>query len=227
LTNFDFLKSDAKFSSFADTAIAAELIFHIDIASSVVNCCRAMEFTVKWMYTVDDGLKMPYQDQLGTLISTDEFKDIVGKDIYKRLVILRQLGNIANHTPNKITRDQTRLALKNLYAFMDFIVYCYGNNYIQTSFDEALLNNQINEKEIPKQSEDSEEIFEKLKTENQALKEELTKLRNLKTKTYVSSSLDMTEAETRRVYIDVMLNAAGWEKNKNWFGLPPVSRTAS
>ena len=50
MTNFDFLKSDAKFSSFAETAISAELIFPIDAAASVVNCRRAMEFAVKWMY---------------------------------------------------------------------------------------------------------------------------------------------------------------------------------
>jgi type I restriction enzyme R subunit len=224
LTNFDFLKSDTKFSPFADTAIAAELIYHIDTASSVVNCRRAMEFAVKWMYTVDGDLKMPYQDQLVTLINTDEFKDIVGNDICKRLDILRQLGNIANHTPQKLTRDQSRLALKNLHIFLDFIVYCYGDNYIQTSFNESLLDNQVKEKEIPKPSGDFEKIFEKLKTENQVLKEQLTKLRNLKVKTYVSSSLDMTEAETRKLYIDVMLNAAGWEKDKNWFEEFPIEK---
>ena len=224
MTNFDFLKDDKKFSPFADTAIAAELIYPIDTASSVVNCRRAMEFAVKWMYTVDNGLKMPYQDQLITLINTDDFKDIVGKDIFRRIDFLRQLGNIANHTPQKLTKDQARLALKNLHVFMDFIVHCYGDNYIQTSFNESLLNNQTDKANIPKPALDFEKSYEKLRAENQVLKEKLTRLRNLKVKTYVSSSLDMTEAETRKAYIDVMLNAAGWEKNKNWFEEFPIER---
>ena len=49
MTNFDFLKDEPKFKSFADTAIAAERIFSIDESASVLNCRRAMEFAIKWM----------------------------------------------------------------------------------------------------------------------------------------------------------------------------------
>jgi len=215
MTNFDFLNSDKKFSFFANTAIAAEITYNVDTASSVINCRRAMEFGVKWMYTADAGLKMPYQDQLITLINTDEFKDIVGNDIYKRLDFLRKLGNIAIHTPKKLSKDQTKLALRNLYVFMDFISYCYSDNYIHTSFNESLLDSKVEKTEIQNKLDDFEKLYEKLKVENFELKEELAKQR--KGKIYISNPLDMTEAETRKAYIDVMLNAAGWEKNKNWF----------
>ena len=40
MTNFDFLKDEPKFKSFADTAIAAERIFSIDESASVLNCRR-------------------------------------------------------------------------------------------------------------------------------------------------------------------------------------------
>jgi len=224
LTNFDFLKTEKKFSSFADTAIAAEMIYRIDIAASVVNCRRAMEHAVKWMYTIDAELRQPYQDQLVTLINTDEFKDLVGKNIFKRLDYLRQLGNIANHTAKKISRDQAKIALKNLHIFMDFIVYCYGENYTQSVFNESLLDNQVDETKIPKLQDDDEKSYEKLKAENQVLKDKITKLRILKVKTYVPSSLDMTEAQTRKAYIDLMLNAAGWERGKNWFDEFPIEK---
>ena len=154
MTNFDFLKSDKNFSPFADAAIAAELIYNVDTASSVINCRRAMEFGIKWMYTVDSDLKMPYQDQLLTLISTDEFRGIVGKDIHRRLEYIRKLGNLANHSPKKLSRDEAKLALKNLHVFMDFIAYSYGSNYTQTSFNESLLNNQTNKTEKPEQTID-------------------------------------------------------------------------
>ena len=55
MTNFDFLKSDPQFATFADVAISAEKILNIDVAASVLNCRRAMEFAVKWMYSVDKG----------------------------------------------------------------------------------------------------------------------------------------------------------------------------
>ena len=42
MTNFDFLKNEQKFNSFADVAISAEKILLIDYAASVLNCRRAM-----------------------------------------------------------------------------------------------------------------------------------------------------------------------------------------
>lgn len=50
MTNFDFLKEQKQFSSFANTAIAAERIFSIDVASCAINCRKAMELAIKWMY---------------------------------------------------------------------------------------------------------------------------------------------------------------------------------
>ena len=79
MTNFDFLKSEPKFKRFADVAISAEKILNIDTDASALNCRRAMEFALKWMYSVDRDLERPYQDTLYSLMHTDEFKDIVGK----------------------------------------------------------------------------------------------------------------------------------------------------
>lgn len=62
MTNFDFLKSKRTFDSFADAAIAAERIFSIDPSACVLNCRRAMEFAVKWMYSVDKALVMHRKD---------------------------------------------------------------------------------------------------------------------------------------------------------------------
>ena len=51
MTNFDFLKMDKGFESFADVAINAEKILHIDPCASALNCRRALELAVKWMYS--------------------------------------------------------------------------------------------------------------------------------------------------------------------------------
>ena len=60
MTNFDIFLSEPKFTSFAEVAVSAEKILNIDTAASVLNCRRAMEFAVKWMYSVDSELKLPW-----------------------------------------------------------------------------------------------------------------------------------------------------------------------
>lgn len=57
ITNFDYLKKESEFSTFADTAISAEKIILMDSGASILNSRRAMEFAVKWMYSVDDELE--------------------------------------------------------------------------------------------------------------------------------------------------------------------------
>lgn len=70
MTNFDFLRSDPQFDAFARVAISAEKILHIDPAACALNCRRAMEFAVKWLYSVDASLSMPDDDRLVRLMDS-------------------------------------------------------------------------------------------------------------------------------------------------------------
>ena len=80
VTNFDYLKNESKFSAFANVAISAEKIILADPDASILNSRRAMEFAVKWLYSVENSLQIPYQDNLHTLMNTEEFRDrIFGK----------------------------------------------------------------------------------------------------------------------------------------------------
>ena len=173
MTNFDFLIKEQQFSTFADVAVSAEKVFNIDYATSVLNCRRSMEFAVKWMYSVDSSLKMPYQDKLVTLMNTNDFKDIVCSDIYKRMEYIRIIGNNAAHNAKSITKDQTKLALQNLFVFLDFVAYCYSTDYSEHVYDEKILE-QI-QAEPAKEHVDIN--VEKLIKENEKLKEQLTKRR--------------------------------------------------
>ena len=116
MTNFDFLKQEPKFNSFSDVAIAAEKVLKIDKESSVINCRRAMEFAIKWMYSVDKSLGMPYQDKLVSLMSTEDFHDLVDDALWKRLDLIRKIGNRAAHNGRKITEDEAILCLQNLFV---------------------------------------------------------------------------------------------------------------
>lgn len=215
MTNFDFLKKEPQFDSFADVAISAEKILHIDIEASVINCRRAMEFAIKWMYSVDGSLVMPYQDTLVSLMSTEEFRDIVDPDLWRRLDFIRRVGNNAAHNGKKITLDQAKLCLENLYIFLDFVAYCYAKDYTEGEFHGELLEEQKQPvlKEIPPISEID---LKALIAENQALKEQLTARREEQQQTYVPKPLDLSEYKTRKIYIDTMLLDAGWTEGKNW-----------
>ena len=109
MTNFDRFLPDPQFASFAPAAVAAEKILHIDLAACMLNCRRAMECGVKWMYSVDSALVKPFQDTLVNLMNTGEFRDIVGKDIWKRMDHIRRMGNAAAHSGKALTRAQAEL----------------------------------------------------------------------------------------------------------------------
>lgn len=155
MTNFDFLKQEPKFESFADVDISAEIILPIDYAASILNCRRAMEFAVKWMYSVDRSLIMPWDDKLVSLISTDEFRDIVDPDLWKRMDFIRRMGNSAAHAGKKVKKEQAELCLENLYIFLDFVAYCYADEYTESAYDSKLITEEKTQTVDEKQKCDS------------------------------------------------------------------------
>lgn len=214
MTNFDFLKKESQFESFADAAIAAEQVLPLDHAASVIGCRRAMEFAVKWMYSVDGDLHKPYQETLVTLMNTDDFHQLVDRDLWKRMDLIRKMGNNAAHSGRKISENQALLCLENLYYFMDFVAYCYAEDYSEGRFDPSLLSKKQDGAVIPDAQEGL--TLEKLIAENKALQEELTARREEQKATYVPKPLDLSEFKTRKIYIDTLLEDAGWTEGKDW-----------
>lgn len=213
MTNFDFLKKEPKFKNFADVAISAEKILPLDCAASVINCRRAMEFAVKWMYSVDSSLVMPWDDRLVTLMSTDEFRDIIDAGVLKRMEFIRKTGNFAAHAGKRVKREQAELCLQNLHVFLDFVAYCYADNYTESIYNPQLLQDKSSEV-IGQTVTDLK--LEQLIKENAALKKELTARREAHQHTYVPKPLDISEYKTRKIYIDSMLQDAGWLEGQNW-----------
>ncbi|MBQ6400879.1 MAG: DEAD/DEAH box helicase family protein [Firmicutes bacterium] len=214
MTNFDFLKKEPQFDTFADVAIAAERIIHIDRAASVLNCRRAMEFAVKWMYSVDGDLRKPYQNTLVTLMNTDEFRQIVDRDLWKRMDFIRKIGNNAAHKGKGISEDQARLCLQNLFIFMDFVACCYASEYTEREYAPNLITAEIPKEPVAPEYSDID--LEALLKENEKLREELTARRESQHDNYVPKPLDLSEYETRKIYIDTLLQDAGWTEGRDW-----------
>ncbi len=230
-TNFDYLRSEPKFNRFSDVAISAERIILMDPEACIINCRRAMEFALKWMYSVDRDLSMPYQDNLQSLMNAEEYRQIVGPDIWKRMEFIRRCGNNVAHSTRKLGRDEAMLCLENLFIYLDFISYCYSETYEERTFDKKLIIDRIkksqesrkkaesNKEELKKEIEESKKKdidLQKLREENEALKEELSNRRVKNQQTYVPKPLDFSEYKTRKLYIDAMLVDAGWTEGKDW-----------
>lgn len=215
MTNFDFLLSDPQFGSFADSAVAAEKIYNIDPGACVMNCRRALEAAVKWMYSVDGALVMPYDDRLTSLVDAGDFRDIVGDDLWRRLKYIRQTGNIAAHTGKKLSQAQALLCLENLWYFMDFIACCYGADYTPGRFDPELPEKAGEGAPLLSESPPGPELAA-LMEENAALRAELTARREAQRENYTPKPLDLSEYKTRKLYIDAMLTDAGWTEGKDW-----------
>ena len=213
-TNFDFLLSTPDFVPFADVAIKAERILHIDVDACVINCRRAMEFAIKWMYSVDIGLEMPYDGSLHSLMNSESFRDLVDDDLFRRIDLIRRIGNQAAHSGRRITQDEAELCLENLYYFLDYVAYCYAPEYTEGEFDHSLLALTVDEalSFVP----DAEIDISQLMEENKALKAELTARRSEQQQTYVPKPLELSEYKTRKIYIDYMLADAGWIEGKDW-----------
>ena len=214
MSNFDFLKNEKKFDSFSNVAVTAEKLLNIDIDSCVLNCRRAMEFAVKWMYSVDKELKPPYEQTLVCLINDENFRDIVGEDTYRRMDFIRKVGNNAAHSGKKVTKEQAELCLENLYYFMDQVAYFYADSYTEQQFDKNLPI-QTPEKAFSP-ANDTDIDLQALIEENKALKKQLTAHRQEKQQTYTSKPLEHSEADTRKIYIDFMLQDTGWTEGKDW-----------
>lgn len=227
MTNFDFLKQNAKFDAFADVAISAEKLFNIDVEACALNCRRAMEFAVKWMYSVDSELVMPYQDSLVSLMNDEKFRDIVGNNVWRRMDFIRKVGNNVAHGNKKITKEQAELCLENLFVFLDCVVYFYSHDYVERQFDKTLIANS-NNVEVPVIN-DIDVNVQQLLEENKLLRQELTTRRTEQQQTYIPKPLEITEFETRKIYIDFMLQDAGWVEGRDWlnevelYGMPNTS----
>lgn len=211
MTNFDFLYSRGEFSSFAGACAAAEKIYAIDTAACVVNVRRAAELAVKWMYAADSALPEPRRDQLANLIGATVFRTLVGHDLSRALDYIRRTGNNAAHNPESVTREQAELALRSLYTLACFVMERYGSRRHIQEYDMSLLDPEA---ELVTEAVDSADI-RRLIRENRTMKRILnTREKDTEPK---AKRAPLTEADTRRLYIETALAHAGWKMGADCF----------
>ena len=222
MSNFEFLKQNKIFNNFSESCIEAENGIGLNTVTCSILCRRALELGVKWLYANDNDLKIPYQNNLSALVHDITFKNIIDEKLLKQIEYIIKLGNYAVHNNKKISREEAILSLRYLYNFMQWIAYCYADNFEEKEFDESILQTQsenilaVKEREsLYEELEKKDKKLEETRRENEELRAKLTKKREKKEENYNFEIKDISEYETRKKYIDLELKLAGWDFGTN------------
>ena len=220
--NFEFLKGKKIFESFASACFEAENSIFVSPATCAILSRRALELSVRWLYSFDEDLALPYQDNLSSLIHANSFFNLVDEKMIKCLKYIVSLGNVAVHTNSNIKREEAVLSLHNLHQFISWIDYCYADEYTAKEFDESVLLVGSEQRTRPEELQD---LYERLSSkdrklkevieENESLRKKLTDKRKANAENYDFKIDEISEFETRKRYIDVELKLSGWNLGKD------------
>ena len=217
MTNFSFLKAKTEYALFAPACMEAEKIYVSAPAMCAVGCRKALELAVKWVYAADKSMKMPYKDNLQSLIHEPTFRFAVDSDTWGKMPFIIKLGNLAVHTERSVQPSDALASLRSLFEFVQWIDYCYGADYQERTFDENLVPTEKVEVDTRKIKE-QESLLDQKDAEIEALRKQIEQMsirytaekeQHQKERTFQPE--DLSEFKTRKIYIDVDLKLMGWK----------------
>ena len=130
-------------------------------------------------------------------VDSEDFKAYINdRDLMMRLHYIRKVGNNAAHTGH-VTRRESGFSLLNLYVFVGAVLKKIGLIEDYPEFDESL---------IPQQAPIHASTPDETKPDTSTISQYSGKL---DTPLVVDKPKDLTEAETRKRFIDLMLRDAG------------------
>ena len=217
MSNFEFLKETKEYALFAPAALEAERVYSTAPAMCAVGCRKALELAMKWVYSADNTMQMPYKDNLQSLIHEPSFRFAVDYNTWGKLPFIIKLGNLSVHTEKSVQKSDALLALQGLFEFIQWVDYCYGRNYEERKFDETCIPTEqviIDTKKIKEQEglldqKDAEIEALRKKIEQMSAQYTAEKAQNQQERSFKSE--DISEFKTRKIYIDVDMKQMGWK----------------
>lgn len=217
MSNFEFLKRKKEYALFASAAIEAERIYATSPAMCAVGCRKTLELAVKWVYSADASIQMPYKDNLQSLIHEPTFRFAVDYKTWGKLPFIIKLGNLAVHTERSVEASDALTSLGAVFEFIQWVDYCYGDNYIERKFDETKIPTErvvIDTKKIKEQESLLDEKEAEIKTlreqiEQMSAKYTAEKEQHQKERSFTAE--DLSEFETRKRFIDLDMKLMGWK----------------
>src|SRR2546430_654402 len=124
MTNFGFLQAEWP-QLFAEGQKGEALVIP-DPRAACFYARRALELTVAWLYKSDPSLKLPYQDNLSALIHEPTFKNTVGAKIFIKAKLIKDLGNLAAHSPRPLAQLDSMTAVRELFHVCFWLARTYS-----------------------------------------------------------------------------------------------------
>lgn len=234
ITNFGFLQTE--FPEIYQEAAEAEKHAVTAPKYGALLCRSALEKAVRWLYDHDPDLILPWDTKLASLIHEPCFQQLLTQKMFQEINLIRLTGNNSAHGKN-VSKNESFVSLKCLYRFLSFLskYYSEGNPDI-APFDETLIpDGKENDKTLSElkalaeqladqtdKLEQAREKAEELARINQLLKYQLDRQKEIvharKTERRKISGAEkaipelIPESLTRKIYIDLLLKEAGWEK---------------
>ncbi len=234
MSNFTFIQAD--FPALHADAVEAEQLTFISPKAAVIFCRSTLENAINWLYDHDAKLTRPWRDDLSTLMHEHEFRSLFNHALFGELNLIRKTGNLAAHG-KKVSQQDALASLKYLFRFLRHLAIYYGEQTPETQvFDESLIPQAEKDKgqdtkQLEKllanieyknsQARKAEQTIIEQAQENAQLKQKLEQqsieLSARKVQREKSVNIDtavpllVSEAETRRRYIDLSLRECGWD----------------
>ncbi len=223
-SNFAFVEATLP-SLFADCS-RAESYLVSDPRAACVYSRRVAEELVGYLYDII-GLTLPYANDLSARINDAAFKARVGNAITAKLNIIRQVGNEAVHDSHEI-RSQTALqVLRELHHVVVWAAFHHSPHPSAVPMGSP-FDPQLAAQRAPLARAEVEQLAARFAAQDAALaavraeKQELLaaheaevaalreQIKAAQTAGTLVDDRDYSEAETRDLFIDVLLREAGW-----------------
>ncbi|MGO5097004.1 DEAD/DEAH box helicase family protein [Agathobaculum sp. LCP25S3_E8] len=217
MPNFSFLETKQEYALFATACVEAEKIYASAPAMCAVGCRKALELAVKWVYAADKTMKMPYKDNLQSLVHEPSFRFAVDYNTWGKFQFIIKLGNLAVHTERSVQPGDALASLRGLFEFVQWIDYCYGADYVERTFDESLIptekvtvyTQKIKEQESLLDEKDAQ--IEALRRQIEQMSAQYTAEKDKHKQERTFQPEDLSEFQTRKRFIDVDLKNIGWK----------------
>ena len=212
MRNFDYIKElglDAlhRFCSAAEE----NQLCNPDI--SAINARRALEYIVRALYEMK-GIEIGERTSLFELVEGDPFRDFIGDDrVMMAVHYVRKVGNNGAHAAN-VTKRESFFSLLNIYNVVGAVLLKLRVVDEVKPFDGNLVPKVV---EHPVMVPTDVKVMPTDKVIEAADKEAVKA-----TEPVVEIACDISEAETRKMYIDLMLREAGWDINPTEGAVQPL-----
>lgn len=200
MSNFMFLKGFPEFAELTEYCEDAETFMLSKPILSAISARNALEFVIKYIYKAKAGY-LPSHASLFELIDSYEISNFINDQVIKdSLHYIRILGNNAAHN-NKIKSSEALLGLENLHFFVGEILILLGKITDYPTFDKNSIGRSTSEKPVE---------VKKVEVKGEAEKVFAEGIKKDKTLS-VERPAYMSEANTRKLLIDLYLKEAGWD----------------